>query len=131
MAGINSRLARASKRGPAGLARNSDERRSTMNRFTLALASTTALAAALIAAAPVGAHAAELDIKSAVLLCRAEVRQQIDTVYVSSRFSDFDVYFSNIEPRIRFYGTPAAIFSFKKCLAEQGQTVFESASHTE
>ena len=91
----------------------------------------TIIAAALFAAIASPVCAAELDLKSAVFWCRAEVRQQIDTVYVPSRFVDFDVYFSNIEPRIRFYGTPAAIFSFKKCLAEQGQTVFESASHTE
>jgi hypothetical protein len=57
VAGISSRLARTSKRGPTGSARTSSRRRSTMNRFAIALASATALAAALIAAAPVGAHA--------------------------------------------------------------------------
>ena len=67
MAGISSRLARASKRGPTGLARNSFETRTTMNRFAITLASATALAAALIAAAPIGAHAAS-DAEGTVIL---------------------------------------------------------------
>jgi hypothetical protein len=87
-----------------------------MNRIAIL----TVIIAAAIASNK--ASAVELDTKSAVAKCLAEVHRQ-NPPFGSGWFRDFDAYLDPATDLIHEFGAPQPTFFFDKCMALKGHSL--------
>jgi hypothetical protein len=73
------------------------------------------------------ASAAEIDTKSAVATCVAEVHRQHPPIGYGW-FQDFDAYLDPATDLIHEFGAPQPTFFFEKCMALKGHSLRTSAA---